>query len=343
MKKYFKQLDFKKLLRKRFMLEFFNSRLRELGEIERPLEKIKIYPIKDHFGDDFTHIVCFYKLYFAGGEKPLNIIGAAHSDGSRAKIYKRQKYIYKHGFDSKEFRVPRPLFYEPSFKAMFYVALPGGNLYSRICRKDYQTVFWAMPRVAVWLAKFHKLKMNKSDYLKNQLSLKTLDPVDILGRKSELALKYKKEILGLYKELKKFEKDILSEPRRHSTVVHGDMHAENVIVSKKGEQRSLAVIDFSEIRVAPPIYDVASFIQQIESMSKGHFSGEQIKKLQQEFLRAYLATSGKKLTASIKNQLHLYIAWVSLRGAIFFIGAGKEHKIREALEETRRHLRKIKK
>lgn len=338
----FSRKKMKLLLDEQFMLNFFNEKINKFNRGTKEIKRLSIHPIKNHSSRSFTHIVCFYKLYFKNRKKPFNIIGSAHSDGSRLKLFQRQKYIYNHGFDSGDYKVPQPLFYYEPLRAMFYEAAESHNLYSFIRKKDFNTVNWAMSKVAKWLAKFHRLQMKKSDYLKNQLSMKAVDPADILGGKSVLVKKYKKDLLQLFKQIKKIEKEILREPRKQSAVVHGDLHPENIIINKKGAIKNFAVIDFTEMRIAPPMYDVSSFMQQVESMSKGYFSLDKIAKLQKKFLEEYLKASGKKMDKSLENQLHLYVAWVSLRGAIYFIGAKKEKKIEELIGEMEEHLEKIK-
>ncbi len=340
--KKFSKKNMKRLFNEGYMKEFFKDNLKNISVDPQKLEKVKIYPIKRHWSHKFVHIVCYYKLFFSGRKKSLDIIGAAHSDGSRKKLYKRQKYIYEHGFNKKNLRVPEPLFYFESLRVMFYLAAPGGNLYSRIVDKDYTTVSWAMPKIARWLAKFHNLEVPKGEFLENELTLKNIDPANILGKRKKLAKEYRSSLLELFARIKSYESAILKKPRRHSTIVHGDMHPENIIVHKKGNEREFVVIDFTEMRLAPPLYDIGSFIQQLESMSKGKFSMEKIHKLQQDFFDSYLEFSGEKATDEIYNQLFLYRAWVALRGAIFFIGAGKEHKIIEFAFETEENLKKIK-
>lgn len=334
-----KKID--KLLDKNFIFEYFSENIKKIDPEANQLKKAVLYPIKNHKGAVNRHVVVFYSLSYLINDRDAakkKIIVSAHSSGSRKQTYQIMKNIYNHGFNTKGFAIPKPLFYDPAHKALFYVAAEGSNLYSYIRKRNWRVFRKNSIKVAAWLARFHELSIRSLGLKTNCLSKASIDPTSLLNKKNEAARQYKKTLLALHSKIKKLEPKIID--RKRLGIIHGDLHPENVIVNK--DKKNITIIDFTETKKGDPAYDIASFIQQIEAMSQGYFRKKQVRKLQNDFIEMYYSRRRFKPVQDDRNRIHLYMAWVALRGAIYFINSDNLKKIDEFIRECNYYLDKIK-
>lgn len=328
------------LLDKEYIFDFLDKNLNKIDKEAINLQKLYLYPIKNHRGLN-RHVVVFYSIAYSSKKsknEKTKIVATAHSSGSRKITYKIMKAIYDHGFNTKKYAIPKPLFYNPVYKALFYKAAEGNNLYSFFRKQNWLIVRKNSLKVAVWLARFHDLEIKKIPLKYNHLTLKSIDPSNLLRKKNQAAKHFRKELKNLFTEIKTTEKKVI--PKNETTLLHGDLHPENVIINP--DKQNITIIDFTETRKGDCAYDIASFIQQVEAMSQGYFRKKQVKKLQEDFIKIYFEKRRIKYTKQISNRINLYMAWVALRGAIYFINSEKEHKIEEFIRECKFYLKQIK-
>ena len=81
--------------------------------------------------------------------------------------------------------------------------------------------------------------------------------------------------------------------------------------------RQLAIIDFSEVTLAPVYYDIASFLQQLEFMTRNYLTPEEYLNTEYVFLSAYF--NCKKIPREIQNKINLYKSWTALKSAVYFM------------------------
>jgi len=334
---YWQRID--NLLSYDYALNFFKKNLKKISSKGRQITHLKLNVIKNHRGKTNRHIVVYYIMKYldsVGIEKKARIIASAHSSGCRKRTYKVMKFIYTHGFNIKKYKIPKPFLYDQAHRALFYFAAPGHNLYSYIRNGDWETFEKNSFRLAGWLAKFHDLPVHKIKLKTLHLTRKSIDPTDLMDKKNPTALEFKKELVQLYKIIKTKEKHLVVSKDHF---VHGDLHPENVIINPDGE--NITVIDFTEAQRGDSTYDVASFCQQVEAMSMGYFPREKIREHQKKFLELYFKERNIKPDPKVFEKINLYMAWVALRGAIYFINSKRADKIEEFIRECKSYLNKI--
>lgn len=334
---YWAKID--QLLDKDYAFAYFSKKLKKIDSSAKKLVSLKLYTIKNHRGKTNRHVVVYYAIRYInsqGKEKRTRIVASAHSSGCRYRTYKVMRFIYAHGFNNKKYKIPKPLMYNMSHRALFYYAAPGHNLYSYMREADWKTFEINSFKLAVWLAKFHELPVQTIRLKTLCLTRKSVDPTDLMDDKNPTAIEFKNSLVNIYKTIKKKEKKLVGQKNQ---LVHGDLHPENVIISPDGE--FITVIDFTEAQRGDFTYDIASYCQQVEAMSMGYFSKEKVRDHQKKFLEAYFKERNIGSDQNTDDRINLYMAWVALRGAIYFINSHRADKIREFIKECEYYLSKI--
>lgn len=335
------------LLKDSFLKELFTVILKRKFPQFYKIHRITIWPVKDSSRNNQRHLVIIYNIRFldkAKQQRFTKIVTTAHSDGSRKQIYKYLKFVYKNL--SNDYTALEPICYLEEFRALFYFGYEGQNMYSWILKEEYPLVFWGVKQLAPWLANFHNIKTYPGKLTTNKLTLKTLDPTDILKKNALLNKKYNKILLSFYKQIKKLEKKYFNNDLSHNCLSHGDLHPENILYNK--EKKDFVIIDFSELKTAHFTYDLASFLAQLGAMCRGysiknfHFDNKKIILLQKNFLQGYFKNSKRKYTKKTEKQILVYMTWLALRGAIYFLGAKKEKDLKYFIHYLEYYLNLIK-
>jgi len=299
------------------------------------VKKIKIFPVKVYVTPSIEHIVLALCVTLSGG-KSENIFVMGHSSGKKKDLYRILKFFQKY-YHSGKWRVPDPLLYDPTTKAIAYRELRGPNLYALFekKRKNILPIFRSFGR---WVADIHARRPSKVFKTHNLIASRAeLDPAGIMADIKKQNPEIYKNIAGMINRLAGIQKKLPKTKKR--ALVHGDLHPENVILlSKNFKQPKLGLIDLELAALADREQDLGSFLEQIEIMAGPHYSGNKINEFQNAFLDSYLESAGVKLNSAIERKIVFYRAFFGLKGAIFYYRLGWHRKMKKILARVAKYL-----
>lgn len=311
-----------KLLDEEYVIKFFRKKVLPHYPFFTNIKKVKILPIKNNIWRTTYHVVLEFKTYFITQQKEIKKISlfcSAHSDEPRKNSFLALKFLWRHGFKHGDLTLPHPLFFSSYFNAFFYRGIKGKNLYYFIKEKNYKEIENIIPKAAIWLAKLHKLPVEKArNFNKENSRIKTALPGSkiILDRIKNNFSNYYPAYKKVYSVLVEKENSFLSKTKK-KWLIHGDAHPENVI---KVSQKKIAMIDFTDICLSDFARDLGSFMQQLEFMSQRKIGKiNYINDLKKIFLNSYLKAVGLTLDDALKERINYYYNWTALRTATLFL------------------------
>lgn len=301
---------------KNYFWRLFEARIKEIDHGGKEVIHLDEYRVKWHVDDLFFHYVICHDLTIRTEDnlrRRYKIYSAGFSGHARRKMFAVMKIAYEHGFRRKETIVPKPLWYDEQIMAVFYIGVGGDNLLEYI--KNGYLNEEAIANIARGLKKFHALKVNHAiNLLPHYFNLGFLDPTNVLGRPYNQTRELRQDILNQFAKLSALKEKLIQPGEQ--CLAHGDFHPENVIVNRF-DNKQLAFIDFSEVCLAPPYYDIASFLEQLNFMTLEYLNPNVYEKMEKIFLVNYFGAG--KIAEEIKNKINLYKAWTALKSAVYFM------------------------
>jgi len=306
----------KLILDAEYLSKIFEQRIRDIDRQGEKLLQIRSYRIKSHFDDKFFHYVIQNNLTIGirgGLRRRYKVFCVAFSGHGRRQMFQVIELVHKNGFDRGGVAVPRPLWYIEELMSFFYVGVPGQNLLEHIKNGDVNYNLFS--KIGAGLFNLHNIKVkNRVFGLKwHDFSMNYLDPTGILERGYNQDKVLARRVKEQLKELKSIYKKIIDDKY---VLSHGDFHPENVIVHEFKHNKAI-MIDFSESCFAPAYYDMASFLQQLEFMSRSYITREQYQKLEGIFLRGYWGEA--PINAKMMAKINLYKSWTTLKSVVYFM------------------------
>lgn len=291
--------------------KFLQAEIANVFYAGHKIKSLQIYPIKKSSQFHQWHLVCIFKFKLAGRNKRLFFTG--HSNGSRMQTCKKQIYLYQSGFNQGQYQVPKALKYFPQVKGMFYEAVVDDNMFELI-ELQSSGLEAKINKVAGWIHKLHNLPCPKNNQLfpRHQFNLKTLDPAKNLSKIKISYPKFYQETIKITRPIIKFTSQVKNQ--FSPSIIHGDLHPQNVLVAKT----RIFVVDYTELALGDPLYDLGSFCQQFGFMAKDSFPLETIKEYNWLFLACYQKLNKRKFTAKEILRLNYYQAWLAAKSAIYY-------------------------
>ena len=208
------------------------------------------------------------------GRRPqrLEIFGNFDRSGSSKDIYDFLDYIYHHGFERGQLRVPRPLAYLKKEKLLLYESFPGTRVRDELesGKLSLRSVTNIVVQAGAWLRRFHALPPKVGRKKSNQLLAADFSRLSVARRK-------------LIKNIATPVNAVVG-ARYTKTLVHGDPHLANCL---RGAGQSFAMIDFSESYIGHPLADVGMFLVHLDVALQPYFSRKKVVAIQESFLRSY--------------------------------------------------------
>lgn len=330
-----------KLLSPDFITGVFDERLAEYYKDFKEVKSLELTLYKKHLGRTSTVIVAKYKINYLTPDdqtKMLQIFVSAHSDGSRARAFAKNKYLYDRGFDKGNLRVTRPLFYLSDQYAYFYHGSIGRRLLSFFRENpeaDLQPVF---SLVATWMKKLHAFAYADKNF---QWPVFTIDKMvpepqhfinDFYRHNQDLGDLGQKLYDNILAQEKSYDANI------KKTLIYGDNHPENIIIDSL-HTKHLEMIDFSDVAVGDPMVDLGSFLQQFDFMSQTVMSRSKINQYKIAFVETYFGQSLNDIDIDYINRINLYQSWTALRSSTFlFYMKDVQNEIGDLLADCRMYL-----
>lgn len=276
--------------------------------------------IKSNFHQDYYNLVAAYTLSCLedGQKKEMVIYCSAHSSESRQQTMNNLRLLWSKNIPDNQFQANRPLFYEPGCRALFYVGLPGRNLYQCFEIGQEEKINDYLKLTAKWLSRLHRLTLGMKDWPGGQQQLigqVVPGRLRALKRIEQNCPQYYDRFVQLYDLLE--QREASHWPSRDKlAMIHGDLHPENVIINDQGA----AIIDWADASLGDPARDLGSFIQQLIFMGQRHIPDQAYwQQAQALFLETYQQASGVRLTADWSARLETYYYFTAFRTAIYFV------------------------
>lgn len=324
------------LLKENYVKKILTLHRRLINPLAKKITKIKVYPAKQFFSANFSHVVIFYNLEILVENneiKKYQVFCSGDTKGVRKKTFEILRFLEKNGLNSSRYGVPQTLFYSPHLKTLFYLPVVGENLRKDIIK--HQILTEKIKQTAILIKKTHHL-LKKSQIKTSQFKISSefIDPTHILEQKCPL---YSKLCEKIEKTIKKLEKIWLKINKTCSfQLVHGDFHPENILISP--DNKKIYIIDFSESCFGPPEYDLGSFLQQLGYMAREEsYPNSKINELQKIFLRSYF---GKIPPPKKIKKINFFQACIAMRSAIFFLHRDKTHRVKWLTHQANQFLDK---
>lgn len=276
--------------------------------------------IKSSFHQDYYNLVAAYVVSCLedGVKKEMVIYCSAHSNESRQQTLDNLCLLWQKQIPNEQFQANRPLFYEPGCRALFYIGLPGRNLYQCFKAGQQKNINNYLQLTAEWLARLHRLTLGLADWpggQQQQIGQVVPGRQRALSRAKENCPKYYSRFVSLYDLLER--REAAHWPSRNNlAMIHGDLHPENVIINDHGA----AIIDWADASLGDPARDLGSFIQQLIFMGQRQIPNQAYwQQAQTLFLDAYQQASGVRLTNDWSERLKTYYYFTAFRTAIYFV------------------------
>ncbi|MBU4331758.1 phosphotransferase [Patescibacteria group bacterium] len=302
-----------------FMSEYFANQVTGAEYKDVNWKNVRITPIKEDIGK-FYHLVIRYDVQ--GIKQPIFCTANAKED--REHAYQALTFIDDQSFFKGKLASLKPLFYDPEFKAMFYLGIDGKALLDYI-KDEPEKVESLIKLVADWLTELHQIKADITKHTFNPLSVR----IETIAPGSRVYLeKIKKSYPGNFLDFKKIfaEINIFDERnlrKNRQCLIHGDLHPENVVINAHDESE-ITIIDYTDICVADFARDLGNFLQQFEYMTSRYNQelSQNMASLQKSFLNEYLNKRDLELYDELRRRISMYMAWTAFRSATFFLTKG---------------------
>ena len=329
-----------KLLNIDFMSSLFNERLGEFYQNFKEVVSIKFHTYKKHTGKASMIIVVEYVISYtsiSGITEKINIFASAHSDGSRARAFYGQNYLYQNGFGQGSFLVGRPLFYLEEQYAFFYKAVLGRTLRKLITKEADLDFTKVLSLSAHWIKKLHSCSLVADDKFR-LFNVREMSPQpqkfldDLEGAFPE----YGRNLRGIYQRLCDLQEK--NKALYQPTLVHGDYHPENIIF-KSTEPDKIKVIDFTDLAIGDPMVDLGSFIQQFDFMCFSFLDRQKINQYKVLFVEKYFDEKFENIGIKYLSRINFFQAWVVMRTTLLlFYAKSANHPLGGLIAEIDHYL-----
>ncbi|MCE7983542.1 MAG: hypothetical protein DYG89_20405 [Caldilinea sp. CFX5] len=213
---------------------------------------------------------------------PITLFGKLYANPARAaQVYTAMSWLWGEVFrQAPEVGVPRPLGLLPDLGIVFYVPVEGQFLNELFTHE--QADHW-MALTATWLGQLHQqpLQTTKHFDLANELT-NLKEWARLIGQSYPTLFDGANHLVAYLRE---------TAPRLSFQVqapIHKDFHYQHVLVNGR-----LAVIDFDEMRLGDPNFDLAHFCANLHLLA--HRTPQQaprLQQLEQTFLQSYSRQTG---------------------------------------------------
>ena len=300
--------------------QLLNKRLAEIQPVMSDIVVHSVQVVKQTFHLDYYNLVAVYSLSCLenGIKKDLTIYCSAHSNESRRQTMANLQLLWRKNIPNSQFQANRPLFYEPGCRALFYVGLPGRNLFQCFENGHQTEINGYLQLTAEWLARLHRLTLGLNDWpggREQRIGNVVPGRIRALEKVQENCPQYYSRFVKLYDLLE--QREASHWPNCDNlTMIHGDLHPENVVINDDGA----AIIDWADASIGDPARDLGSFMQQLVFMGQRHIDDENYwQQAQSLFLETYHRAVGINPPADWQKRLKTYYYFTAFRTAIYFI------------------------
>jgi len=251
-----------------------------------------------------------YKITTKNGIK--NVFGFYSSDKKSKRFYNKKIILQKldeYNFPTADLSIARIIRFYPKTNIFLREKVEGNTLLEMIESKDknYEKVIKSSAR---WIARMHNLTPENNIFQSNYKIAKKNYKNYLKSIESYLPEKTNiiKDILTKVKKIRKESK---------TSIIHGDFQAQNVIYNPANNKTT--VIDYDWAGIGDPLYDVASFLIQLDYKTSKLLKDNEIIELKNQFIQEYQKASGRSLD-SVAQEINTYQAEIIIQRISWIIG-----------------------
>lgn len=278
------------------------------------LSDLTITPIKRDIGITSYHVVIRFD---SASCKDMPIFCSAHSKENRENPYHALAYIEKNSPTDPSFLIPKPLFFDKEMSAFFYQGHEGKNFLYFLKNESFDISEY-IKKTAKWISTLHSIPTGKAEnYNKENSKIKTTipGPEKFIPKIQRIFPEFLDQIRTAFEKISSEEEELFLKLDK-KCLIHGDLHPENVIITKTGD---VSIIDFTDACLSDWTRDVGNFIQQLGYMSRGARDEKETEKNQKLFYDEYLKERSISSSQEIEKRIELYKSWSALRSTIYFL------------------------
>jgi hypothetical protein len=238
-----------------------------------------------------------YELATEQGDERQIVFGKLYADrGQLARVDQVLQTLWADVFYAdRHYSVPQPLGVIPELAMLVYLPAEGQFLDEAI--RDERAVY-AMELTAHWLGMLHRhsIPVDKHFHLAGELVNLSAWATVVSETYPTLANLAQQALAYLQQQAANLTLDT-------QTPIHKDFHYRHVLV-----ERGVKVIDFDELRLGDPNFDLAHFCANLDLLAYRQFgSPHHLYKLEQRFLDAYARTTGWNWTNHRARFVYFYV------------------------------------
>jgi hypothetical protein len=226
----------------------------------------------------------------AGGGEPGALLGKLYPQASQAqRVDAILRGLWDDAFAaSPGLGMPRPVGCLPELSMLVYVPVQGRFLDEVLAGDEQAAALDAVGRTAGWLAVLHRARV----LLDRRFSLDT-EVVNLQAWAALVARTWPAHGATAARLSDDLRASAAALELRAATPIHKDFHYKHVLVGD-----GLRVIDFDEVRLGDPTYDVAHFCAHLRLLAwRLHGDPDALRPLESAFLAAYAAATGQPAAA----------------------------------------------
>lgn len=321
-----------------YMAALFDERIKEIDVDGEKIAKLWLSIYKKYVNEKFFHCVVRYNFVIKltnGLRRRYELFGVSFSKHGRKKMFSVMQLVNRNGFSEGRVVIPKLLWYDQKLMTVFYIGVPGDSFLEHV--KNGHLEMTTLRNIAQAVRKIHGIKIDRGlNIEQHDFSRQYFDATGILQEKRNLHSALYQKVEKQFSILKKMHGKFLAKEKIFLS--HGDFHPENVIINKFNSRQAV-IIDFSESCLASRYYDIASFVEQFDFMTRRYLAREQREKLEEVFLRAYF---GKEtIEPEERQKINLYRAWTAFKNAVYFMVSKDIQNCRHAdelLDKVKRYI-----
>ena len=300
--------------------QLLNDRLAEIEPTWSNIVVSQAKIIKQNVHHDYYNLVAAYEASYCqnGVTQQLTIYCSAHSNESRQQTMDNLKLLWAKNIPSSRFQANWPLFYEPACRAIFYIGLPGQNLFQYFQVGNRAEILDKIELTAIWLARLHVMTQGSTDWPDSrQRRIGQIVPGrdKALEKIAKICPQYHSRYIRIYDIMESRENEHWPSAE-NLAIIHGDLHPENVVVNQEGS----AIIDWADASLADPIRDIGSFSQQLIFMGMHQIKDEAYwQEARNIFEQTYCQARNEPQPVDWAERLKTYYYFTAFRTAIYFV------------------------
>lgn len=244
-----------------------------------------------------------YELATAEGRESYTVLGKLYADSNQlARVYQVMNLLWDDLFGGNmHCSVPQPLGVMPELSMLLYLPAEGQFLDEVMTS---ERAAYAMELTGRWLATLHSqpLPLTKQFHLAGELANLAMW-AGIVGQTYP-------ELAALAEQARQYvQQQAPRLPLTTQTPIHKDFHYRHVLI-----ERGVKVIDFDELRLGDPNFDLAHFCANLHLLAyRQHGSPHHWRHLEHRFLAAYARNTNWRLTGDHAARFTCFYVYTCLK------------------------------